>query len=112
MVKMGEVKDFVQLYVDDQKFAEKSAELLSAELPQNMKKNLWKGHGYDTGTLFDNIYGAYTTAFLNGDALVTGGYTVEHGLYVILGIRGKGKAKAGKIDFLSKGLERTIANYR
>ena len=32
--------------------------------------------------------------------------------YKNVGIRGKGKAKAGKIDFLSKGLERTIANYR
>ena len=107
---MGEIKDFVKLYIEDSDLLEDSAKLIAGDLQKNMRSNLWKGHGYDTGQLYRDIYSKHDVS--KNSAIVIGGFTVEHGDYVIRGVRGKGKAKAGKIDFLNKGLEKTVEMYR
>ena len=107
---MGEIKDFVELYIEDSDILEDATHLISADLQKNMRSNLWKGHGYDTGQLYRDIY---TQENINKTfSIITGGYTVEHGKYVISGVRGKGFAKSGPIDFLGKGLEKTVELYK
>ena len=109
---MGEVSDIVKLYVDDSDMLEDAAKVISSDLRENMQSNLWApNHGYDQGELHDDIYSLYTVE--NPElAIVVGGFTVEHGKYVISGVRGRGMAKSGPIDFLTLGLEKTIEMYR
>ena len=107
---MGEITDFVELYVENSDILEDAAKLISADLEKNMKNNLWKGHGYDTGELYRDIYTDEDIG--KNEATIIGGYTVEHGQYVISGVRGKGFAKSGPIDFLTDGLEKTVELYR
>ena len=48
-------------------------------------------------------------------SIITGYYdegNADYGEYVLRGIRGKGLAKVGPIDFLGDGLERTLEAYR
>ena len=107
---MGEIKDFVTLYVENSNILPDAAKVISADLQKNMKSNLWKGHGYDKGELYRDIY---TREEVHKDhATIIGGFTVEHGKYVISGVRGKGMAKSGPIDFLGIGLEKTLELYR
>ena len=74
-----------------------------------MRKNLWRGHGYDTGQLYKDIYSNYSTGRDSGT--VVGGFTVNYGKYVIRGVRGKGTARSGPIDFLTDGLNKTLEAY-
>lgn len=107
---MGEIKDFVKLYIEESDLIAPKVIEISNELKTNMRSNLWKGHGYDKGELYRDIYSNYTLE--KGGGVVIGGYTVEHGQYVISGVRGKGTAKSGPIDFLSDGLNKTVEAYR
>jgi len=107
---MGEITDFVNLYIEDSDILEDTAKDVTFNLLKNMRSNLWKGHGYDKGELHDDLSTDYSLH--KQFALVTGWYTVEHGKYVISGVRGKGKAKSGPIDFLTKGLEKTLEMYK
>ena len=107
---MGEITDFVELYIENSDILDEALETIEADLEENMRSNLWKGHGYDTGELHDNIQARSENHGKTG--FVIGFYTVEHGDYVIRGVRGKGMAKAGKIDFLNLGLEKTVAMYQ
>ena len=103
------IKDFVYLYILDLDLLEDFSKQVAGSLQLNMKSNLWKEHGYDTGQLYKDIYSNYS---VSGDsAMIVGGYTVEYGKYVISGVRGKGRAKSGPIDFLSDGLTKTLEAY-
>jgi len=107
---MGEITDFVELYVENSDLLYNYATIIAGDLQTNMRSFLWKGHGYDKGELYRDIY---TDKEVDKDtAIITGGYTVEHGQYVISGVRGKGTAKSGPIDFLQGGLEKTLEAYR
>lgn len=106
---MGEITEYVQLYIENSDILEDAAEVIAMDLQNNMKSNLWKGHGYDQGELYKNI--TTRTSVSKNFALIIGFYTVEHGQYVISGVRGKGRAKSGPIDFLNKGLEKTLEAY-
>lgn len=107
---MGEITDFVELYIENSDILPDAAKVISADLEKNMKSNLWKGHGYDKGELYRDIYTREEVG--KNEATIIGGYTVEHGDYVIRGVRGKGWAKSGPIDFLGDGLEKTVELYR
>lgn len=107
---MGEITDFVELYVENSDILPDAVELISSDLEDNMKSNLWVGHGYDKGELYRDITAKGEVSGKVGT--VIGWYTVEHGDYVIRGVRGKGKAKAGKIDFLGNGLKKTLEMYK
>lgn len=103
------ISEFVYLYILDSDLLEDFARNVSASLQINMKSNLWRGHGYDTGQLYKDIYSNYSVS--GESATIVGGYTVEYGKYVISGVRGKGRAKSGPIDFLTSGLNKTLEAY-
>ena len=107
---MDEVKDIVELYIENSDILPDAVKLISADLQQNMRSNLWKGHGYDKGELYRDIYTQEEIG--KNEAIIIGGYTVEHGQYVIRGVRGKGLAKSGPIDFLGDGLQKTVEMYK
>lgn len=104
------ISDFIELYVKDSKLLEPVARQIATDLQKGMRDQLWKGHGYDTGQLYRDIYSNYS---VDGDeAIIIGGFTVEHGDYVIRGVRGKGKAKSGPIPFLTDGLKYVLELYK
>lgn len=110
---MGEIKNFVELYIKESDILEEETDNLAINLQNNIKAQLWKGHGYDQGRLKRAI--RVDTRVYDSYSIITGFYDeglAPHGIYVLRGIRGKGKAKAGPIDFLGDGLQRTVENYR
>ena len=103
--------DYLNLYVGEA-LKEKTNEV-SLSLENNIKAQLYEGHGYDTGNLRRNI--RVDSRTYSNYSIITGYYdegNADYGIYVIRGIRGKGLAKVGPIDFLGDGLERTLEAYR
>ena len=107
---MGEITDYVQLYIEDSNILEEATQVIEKDLLDNMRSNLWKGHGYDKGELYRDIstHSEVNKLF----SIIIGFFTVEHGEYVISGVRGKGYAKSGPIDFLTDGLQKTLEMYK
>ena len=108
---MAEIMDYLNLYVEEA-LREKTNEV-SLSLENNIKAQLYEGHGYDTGNLRRNI--RVDSRTYNNYSIITGYYdegNADYGIYVIRGIRGKGLAKAGPIDFLGDGLQRTLEAYK
>ena len=105
-----DITGFVELYIKNLDLLEDAAKLISTDLQKGMRDQLWVGHGYDTGQLYRDIYSNYSVN--DSEAVIVGGFTVEHGDYVIRGVRGKGQAKSGPIPFLTMGLEAALENYR
>lgn len=91
-----------------QEALEETANDVSLNLEENIKNELYPGHGYDTGELQSSIRANIQT-ITDTYALVTGTYTAPHGDYVLAGVRGKGRV--APIDFLGDGLEKTVAMY-
>ena len=103
--------DYLNLYVEEA-LKEKTNEV-SLSLENNIKAQLYEGHGYDTGNLRRNI--RVDSRVNKNFSIITGYYdegNADYGEYVLRGIRGKGLAKVGPIDFLGDGLERTLEAYR
>ncbi len=108
---MAEIKDYVMMYIENSDILPDAAEVIATDFEANMKSNLWApNHGYDKGELHDSI--STRSDVSEKIAIITGFYTAEHGKYVISGVRGKGEAKSGPIDFLNLGLEQTLEVYR
>lgn len=110
---MGEIKDFVRLYIEDSDILEEFTHAFAGQLETDIKKELYEGHGYDTGNLRRNI--RTDERVYKNYSIVTGYYdegNADYGIYVLRGIRGKGKAKAGPIDFLGDGLNKTLEAYQ
>lgn len=91
-----------------QEALEETAKDVSLDLEENIKNELYPGHGYDTGELQSSIRSNIQT-ITDDYALVTGTYTATHGIFVLMGVRGKGRVDP--IDFLGDGLEKTVAMY-
>ena len=103
--------EYLNLYVE-QALKEKTNEV-ALSLENNIKAQLYEGHGYITGNLRRNI--RVDTRTNKNYSIITGYYdegNADYGEYVLRGIRGKGLAKAGPIDFLGDGLERTLEAYK
>lgn len=103
--------DYLNLYVEEA-LKEKTNEV-ALSLENNIKAQLYEGHGYDTGNLRRNI--RVDSRINKNFSIITGYYdegNADYGEYVLRGIRGKGLAKVGPIDFLGDGLERTLEAYR
>ena len=90
----------IKVYAQEE--LEETAKNVSLDLEENIKNELYPGHGYDTGELQSSIRANIQT-ITNDYALVT------HGIFVLMGVRGKGRVKP--IDFLGDGLEKTVAMY-
>lgn len=84
---------------------------ISLSLENNIKAQLYEGHGYDTGNLRRNI--RVDSRTYKNYSIITGYYdegNADYGEYVLRGIRGK--AKVAPIDFLGDGLKKTLENYK
>jgi hypothetical protein len=119
---MGEISDYVQLYIENSDILEKEANKIAVSLQNNIKKEA----PYDQGRLKRSI--RVDTRIDKKYALITGYWDeglAPHGIYVLAG----SKAVEGKLmkmpwgyrtkrraipgnDFLGRGLAATIANYR
>ena len=109
---MGEIKDFVSLYIRDSDILEEATNKLAMNLENNIKAQLWEGHGYDQGRLKRAI--RVVTQIYDTYSILIGYYDeglAPHGIFVLSGIRGKGEAKSGPIDFLGDGLNKTLEAY-
>ena len=96
----------IKVYAQEE--LEETASEILLELNENIKSQLKPGHGYDTGALQSSVYD-YISSKSDTEVTITASYEKEYGDYVIRGIRGKGRV--APIDFLGKGLEKTLANY-
>ena len=101
---MGEITDFVTLYIDNSNILEDEAEKISHELEDNIKDIIGPGNvGYDHGHLWGSIWTRYDIISKN-TAIVKGDYHVDYGQYWY---RWK-----GGVNFMSEGLNKTVENYR
>lgn len=99
---MGEIVDFVNLYIEDSDLLEETAKEVSNSLETNIKNVIAPGKvGYDTGHLHDTIQSNHSSK--GKIAVVVGWYSADYGKYWY---RWK-----GGVDFLQKGLEATLKMY-
>ena len=100
---MGEITDYVTLYIEQSDILEDKAEEISVDLEKNIQEVIGPGQvGYDTGHLHDSVVADYAVG--QSMAVVMGWYSADYGQYWY---RWK-----GGVDFLNQGLEDTLALYR
>ena len=100
---MGEITDFVTLYIQDSDILEEEASKISRDLEDNIKDIISPGKvGYDTGHLQGTVVSDYEVE--DKLAWVTGWYSADYGKYWY---RWK-----GGVDFMSEGLKKTLENYK
>lgn len=100
---MGEITDYVTLYIEQSDILEDKAEEISVDLEKNIQEVIGPGQvGYDTGHLHDSVVADYAVG--QSMAVIRGWYSADYGQYWY---RWK-----GGVDFLNQGLEDTLALYR
>ena len=100
---MGEITDYVTLYIEQSDILEDKAEEISVDLEKNIQEVIGPGQvGYDTGRLHNSVITNYAVG--QSMAVVRGWYSADYGQYWY---RWK-----GGVDFLNQGLEDTLALYR
>ena len=100
---MGEITEFIELYIEDSGLFEEEVSKISRTLETNIQDVIAPGKvGYDKGHLHDSIVSDYEVNGLEG--LITAWYGPDYGQYWY---RWK-----GGVDFLETGLEETLKNYR
>ena len=118
---MGEISDYVQLYIENSDILEKETNKIAVSLQNNIKKEA----PYDQGRLKRSI--RVDTRIEKKYALITGYWDeglAPHGIFVLEGSKAvdgklmkmpwgyRTKRKAIKPnDFLGRGLERTLEAY-
>lgn len=119
---MGEIKDFVKIYIDDSEILEEFTDEIAVSLQSNIKREA----PYDQGRLKRSI--RVDTRVLDKFALITGYWDeglAPHGIFVLAGskaVNGKPmkmpwgyRTKRRAIpanDFLGRGLNKTLEAYR
>lgn len=107
---MGEITDFVQLYIDQSDIIPDKLDEIAGNLQENIKDNLWVGHGLDTGELFRNIA---SDSKLDGKiGIVTAWYTRPYGEYVDIGHTLRNGEWWEGYHFMDEGLAKTLEAYR
>ena len=100
---MGEITDYVTLYIEQSDILEDKAEEISVDLEKNIQEVIGPGQvGYDTGHLHNSVITNYAVG--QSMAVIRGWYSADYGQYWY---RWK-----GGVDFLNQGLEDTLALYR
>jgi hypothetical protein len=103
---MGEIKDFINLYIEDSGMIDEMLDDITLNLTANIQDELYPGHGWITGNLHDNIQSNITSK--NKLSAVIEAYTmVEYAPYV-----NDGHHSFGGYHFMEAGLEKTVAMYR
>ena len=63
---MGEIVEFIQLYIEDANLLEEELDTMSLKLVENIQNKLYYGHGRITSNLRDSIQTDFTVDGLNG----------------------------------------------
>lgn len=120
---MGEIKDFINLYIEEEIFEDTLIDL-EQDLENNIKDELYPGHGVVTHNLHDSIHSNIKSKS-NLSAIIQAYTMTEYAPYVNDGtpaVQGKlmkmpwgyrmsRKAFPG-YHFMEHGLEATVAMYR
>lgn len=130
---MGEIKDFVNVYIEDSDLIDDKLSEITLNLTMNIQDELYPGHGWITGNLHDSIQSNISSK--SGLNATIKAYTkVEYAGYVNDGTRPHpivSKKGVGSrlntlygvfrmvqhpgtkgLHFMEKGLEKTVAMYR
>lgn len=103
---MGEVKDFINLYIEDSDLIDDALDDITLNLTTNIQDELYPGHGWITGNLHDSIQSNITSkSGLN--ATIEAYSPQEYAEWV-----NDGHHSFSGYHFLEKGLEKTVAMYR
>lgn len=136
---MGEIKDIIQLYIDESDLIPKQLGLIAGNLEKNIKDELQPGHGFLKGDLFRSIQ-AYVDNYggANGISTITGESNTHYAKWVNEGhpqepgrfipgywsgneFKYTPGAKEGMVlkepyvegyHFMENGLEKTVAMYK
>jgi hypothetical protein len=121
---MGEIKDFINLYIEDSGMIDEVLDDVSLNLTANIQDQLYPGHGYFTGNLHDSIQSNIASksklnATIEAYTMVEYAKWVNDGSPAVKGklmkmpwgYRRSRKASKG-IKFMEKGLDATVAMYR
>ena len=108
---MGEITDYIQLYVEDSGMIEDKLSEIMLNLTANIQDQLYPGHGYIRGDLHDSIQSDITAQ--NKTIAVIRAYSeVEYAPWVNDGHRLRNNEWWEGYHFMEKGLEATVAMYR
>lgn len=103
---MGEIKDFVKVYIEDSDMIDEVLDDITLNLTGNIQDQLYPGHGWITGDLHDSIQSNVTSK--SGLNATIEAYTeIEYAPYV-----NDGHHSFSGYHFMEKGLDATVAMYR
>lgn len=121
---MGEIKDFINVYIEDSGMIEDKFSEIELNLTANIQDQLYPGHGFIRGDLHDSINSDIKSSNKNGGIIeaytaiyyapwVNDGSPAVEGKLMKMpwGYRTKRKAFKG-YKFMEKGLDATVAMYR
>ena len=124
---MGEVKDFINLYIEDSDLIDDKLSEIEMNLTMNIQDQLYPKHGYITGNLHDSIQSNITSksglnATIQAYTMVEYAAAVNDGSRAIDSSEGKlmkmpwGYRRSRKAfkgyHYMEKGLDKTVAMYR
>ena len=132
---MGEITEFIQLYLENGDTLEEKLDEMSLKLVENIQNQLYSGHGRISGNLRESIQSDFTAngltglvrAYIGGTAeeygwAVNDGYPA-HDIYAAPGsalywpgakypVKKVHHPGFGGYEFMEAGLEETVALYR
>ena len=110
---MGEIKDFIHLYISESGMIPQMLNDLSMDLEKNIKAELYPGHGWIAGDLHDSIT-AYVVSFDDhgGKIEAKAGSQLGYAEYVNDGHTLRNGEWWEGYHFMEAGLEKTVAMYR
>ena len=124
---MGEIKDFINLYIEDSDLIDDKLSEIEIDLKKNSQDELYHGHGVITHNLHDGIESDIISksglnAIIKAYTMIGYAAAVNDGSRAIDSSEGKlmkmpwGYRRSRKAfkgyHFMEKGLEKTVAMYR
>lgn len=108
---MGEIRDFIQLYVQDSGMLEEVISELALKLVENIQEPISPGHGWITGDFHNSIQSDFkktgkTTAIVEAYSKIEYAPWVDDGHTLRNGEWWEG------YHFFDKGLDKTVAMYQ
>lgn len=107
---MGEIKDFINLYIKDSGMIEDKLSEISLNLTMNIQDELRPGHGYIRGDLHNSIQSNFRVNTTGG--VVEAYSKIYYAPFVDDGHRLRNGEWWEGYHFMEKGLEATVAMYR
>lgn len=103
---MGEIKDFINLYIEDSGMIEEMMGDVTINLKANIQDELYPGHGYVRGDLHDSIQSDITSKNKLG-GVIEAYSMIEYAPYV-----NDGHHNFEGYHFMEAGLDKTVAMYK